>query len=262
MLGSGPMGGSNARRTQGILGGRSDEVVRRVLDAAVVELAGAGYTGFRMDAVAARAAVNKTTIYRRWPSRAALVAALVDRMRTPLRESPLPDTGKLENDLVEAFTRRFNVGRKVEGRAWARLLDERYRPEVEAIIGGAVSERRDEWRSMVTRGIDRGELPARTDARLLLELVRAIVDSRSPSGRLDAAWLTVAVRTVIAGARAGTLVRGRAAPSVRGPAPTTAGCGRFRRAASPPASTRQGLRRRSRGPTRAAARRYERSRPA
>jgi AcrR family transcriptional regulator len=199
----------SARRTQGILGGRSEQVVRRVLDAAIVELARSGYTGFRMEEVASRAAVNKTTIYRRWPTRAALITALVDRMRTPLRENPLPDTGQLERDLVEAFTRRFTVGRKVHGRAWARLLEERYRPEVEAIIGDVVAERRDEWRSMVTRSIDRGELPPRTDPQLVLEVVRALVDSRSSSRRLDKVWLTLAVRTVIAGARAGTLVRSR-----------------------------------------------------
>jgi AcrR family transcriptional regulator len=158
-----------------------------------------------MDEVVARAGVNKTTIYRRWPSRAALVTAVVDRMRKPLRESPLPDTGQLERDLVAAFTRRFTVGRKIEGRAWARLLDERYSPEVEALIGDVVDERRGEWRSMVTRAIDRGELPPGTDPQLLLHVVRAIVDAR----RLDTSWLVLAVRTVIAGARAGTLEQGR-----------------------------------------------------
>jgi AcrR family transcriptional regulator len=157
-------------------------VVRRVLDAAIVELARSGYAGFRMDEIVSMAGVNKTTIYRRWPSRAALVTALVDRMRKPLRESPLPDTGDLERDLVEAFTRRFTIGRKIEGRAWARLLDERYSPEVEAIIGDVVDERRGEWRAMVTRAID--------------------------ARRLDTTWLVLAVRTVIAGARAGTLERG------------------------------------------------------
>jgi AcrR family transcriptional regulator len=195
----------SARRTQGTLGGRSEHVVRRVLDAAIVELARSGYAGFRMDEVVAMAGVNKTTIYRRWPSRAALVTALVDRMRKPLRDSPLPDTGQLERDLVEAFTRRFTVGRKLEGRAWARLLDERYSPEVEAIIGAAVDERRGEWRSMVTRAIDRGEVPPGTDPQLLLHVVRAIVDAR----RQDTTWLILAVRTVLAGARAGTLERGR-----------------------------------------------------
>lgn len=179
--------------------------MRRVLDAAIVELARAGYSGFRMDAVASAAAVNKTTIYRRWPSREALVAAVTDRMRAPLRESPLPDTGEVERDLVAAFARRFTFGRKVEGRAWARLLDERHGAEVGSIIGAAVSERHDEWKAMVTRAIDRGELPSGTDVQLLLDLVRAIVDARSSSHRLDTAWLTVAVRTVLAGARAGTL---------------------------------------------------------
>lgn len=220
MLASGPVKrstGSARRRTQGVLGGRSEHVVRRVLDAAIVELARSGYAGFRMDGVASRAGVNKTTIYRRWPNRAALVSALAERMRTPLRESPLPDTGKLESDLVEAFMRRFTFGRKLEGRAWARLLDERYNPEVEAIIGGAVDERRDEWRSMVARAIDRGEVPRGTDKQLVLDLVRAIVDSRSSSRRLETSWLTLAVRTVIAGARAGTLARGRRTRSVAGP---------------------------------------------
>lgn len=158
-----------------------------------------------MDAVASRAEVNKTTIYRRWPTRAALITALVSRMRQPLRESPLPDTGQLESDLLDAFTRRFTAGRKMEGRAWARLIEERHNAEVEAIIGDAVEERRGEWRLMVTRAIDRGELPQGTDAQLVLDLVRAIVDSRASSRRLDTAWLSIAVRTVIAGARAGTL---------------------------------------------------------
>jgi AcrR family transcriptional regulator len=191
------------RRTQGTLGGRSEHVVRRVLDAALAELARSGYAGFRMDEVVARAKVNKTTIYRRWPNRAALVAALVERMRRPFRASPLPDTGQLERDLVEAFSRRSAVSRTTEGRAWARLLDERHGPEVAAIIGAAVDERRDEWRSMVTRAIDRGDVPPRTDPQLLLHVVRAIVDAR----RDDPSWLILAVRTVIAGARAGTLQR-------------------------------------------------------
>jgi len=176
--------------------------VRRVLDAAMGELARSGYAGFRMDEVAARAGVNKTTIYRRWPTRAALVGALVERMREPLRDRPLPDTGQLERDLVEAFTLRLAVGRKVEGRAWARLLDERFTREVEAIIGNAVNDRRAKWLAIVSRAIERGEIPAGTDPELVLHLVRAIADAR----RLDEDWLVLGVRTVLAGARAGTLV--------------------------------------------------------
>lgn len=206
-----------ARRTQGVLGGRSAQVVRRVLAAAVVELARAGYAGFRMDAVAARAAVNKTTIYRRWPTRVALVAALVDQLKAPLRARPLPDTGHLERDLVAAFARRAAVGQAVAGRAWARLVAERHRPEVDAIIGATVDARRGEWTAMVARAIARGDVPPGTDPQLLLDLVRAIVDARGAGRRVDTAWLTLAVRTVIAGARAGTLVTGRAPRAVTGP---------------------------------------------
>jgi len=190
------------RRTQGLLGGRSEQVVRRVLDAALVELSRSGYADFRMEAIASRAAVNKTTIYRRWPTRLALVTALVDRMRIPLEESSLPDTGQIEGDLIEAFERRSAISRDVEGQAWARLLNERNNPEVESLIGASVNERRGEWMAMVTRAIQRGELPPNTDAQLLLDVIRAIVDSRSPARR---PWLTIAVRTAIAGARAGTL---------------------------------------------------------
>jgi AcrR family transcriptional regulator len=187
-------------------------VVRQVLDAAIVELARAGYSGFQMDEVATRAGVNRTTVYRRWASRAALVTAVADRLQAPLRRTPLRDSGSVEQDLIEAFARRWQFGREVEGRAWARLLDERLHPEVRAIVGAAMDERGAEWRRMVTRAVDRGQLPAGTDAQLLLHFVRAIVDSRRAQP-LDAAWLRTAVRTVLAGASAGTLVRnGRRAP--------------------------------------------------
>ncbi|MFO0599931.1 MAG: TetR/AcrR family transcriptional regulator [Myxococcaceae bacterium] len=193
------------RRTQGVLGGRSDQVVKRVLDAALAELAHSGFHAFRMDVVAREAGVNKTTIYRRWPTRADLVGALVERMRAPLRDQRLPDTGSLEGDLLEAFTLRFSMGRKVEGRAWARLLEERARPEVEALIGSAVDGRSAEWTGLVERAIKRKEVPTGTEPRLVLHLVRAIVDARRGSVKLDRAWLELAVKTVLAAAQAGVL---------------------------------------------------------
>lgn len=193
------------RRTRGVLGGRSDDVVRRVLDAAVAELADGGWAGLHMEAVAARAEVHKTTLYRRWPSRVALVTAVVERLQRPLREAPLPDTGRIEDDLLAAFARRATIAGATEGRAWARLLDERHVAELAPIVEGAVAGRRKEWRALVTRAIRRGELPKGTDPELVLQFIRAIVDAR-PSGGSDA-FRARAVRTVLAGARAGTLVQ-------------------------------------------------------
>jgi hypothetical protein len=105
----------------------------------------------------------------------------------------------------------------VEGQAWARLLVEKQDPEVSEIIGSAVHERSNAWYAMVTRAVTRGELPARTDPRLLLGMLGAIVDSwnASSSGQLKAELLEAAVRTVVAGACAGSLVRHGPCPSTR-----------------------------------------------
>ncbi len=204
-------GPTTTRRTRGVLGGRSERVVRQVMAAAIAELAASGYRAFRMDAVSAAAGVNKTTIYRRWPAKKELVAAVVEWMRRVVHDVPLPDTGSLERDLVEAFRRRVSFKDRVEGQAWARLLAEKHDPEVGAIIGDAVSERSGAWYAMVTRAIERGELPDGTDPRLLLRMLGAVVDawSASASGRLKKELLEAAVRTIVVGARSGTLVRGR-----------------------------------------------------
>jgi len=194
-----------------VLGGRSERVVRQVLVATIAELAKSGYRAFRMEVVSEAAGVNKTTIYRRWPDKQQLVAAAVEWMRRFVHDVPLPDTGTLERDLTQAFRRKLSFKDRVEGQAWARLLAEKHDSEVDAVIGDAVKERSGAWYAMVTRAIARGELPDGTDPRLLLGMLGAIVDAwnASSAGRLKAERLETAVRTIVAGARAGTLVRPR-----------------------------------------------------
>src|SRR5215211_6461705 len=92
---------TKTRRTKGVLGGRSERIVQKVLVATVAELAESGYRAFRMDVVSVAAVVNKTTIYRRWPGKKQLVAAAVDWMRRFVHDVPLPDTGSLERDLAD-----------------------------------------------------------------------------------------------------------------------------------------------------------------
>jgi AcrR family transcriptional regulator len=192
-----------------VLGGRSERVVQQVLAASVAELAESGYRAFRMDAVSAAAGVNKTSIYRRWPSKQQLVAAAIVWMRRFVHDVPLPDTGSLERDLVEAFRRKVSFKARVEGRAWARLLAEKHDPEVSAAIGDAVEERSNAWYAMITRAIARGELPRGTQPRPLLSMLAAVIDAwnASAAGKLRAEALEIAVRTIVAGARSGSLVR-------------------------------------------------------
>jgi AcrR family transcriptional regulator len=57
-----------------------------------------GYAGLNVDEVAERAAVAKTTLYRRWPTKDHLAIAVVTRMiPCPL----VPDTGDICHDLTE-----------------------------------------------------------------------------------------------------------------------------------------------------------------
>lgn len=57
-----------------------------------------GYAGLNVDEVAERAAVAKTTLYRRWPTKDHLVVAVATRMVPAV---PVPDTGDLRRDLTE-----------------------------------------------------------------------------------------------------------------------------------------------------------------
>ncbi|WP_431979905.1 TetR/AcrR family transcriptional regulator [Streptomyces qinglanensis] len=68
---------------------------------ASVELVGeVGYPRLTIEAIAARAGVGKQTIYRWWPSKAAvLLDAFTDLVHTEEHGGGLPDTGDLEADL-------------------------------------------------------------------------------------------------------------------------------------------------------------------
>lgn len=67
--------------------------------AATQLLAEGGYDALTMEAVANRAGVGKPTVYRRWSTRAQLVFELDTSVAVP---DPLPDTGTLRGDLIEA----------------------------------------------------------------------------------------------------------------------------------------------------------------
>lgn len=78
---------------------RTDELLRVTLELA----AEVGYAGLTVEAVARRAEVGKHTIYRRWPSRAALLLDALSRVWTT--DLDYRDTGDVRADLREQFLR-------------------------------------------------------------------------------------------------------------------------------------------------------------
>jgi len=88
-------------------GGRSARVVHDVLDAVLAELAERGYALLSMEAVAQRAGVNKTTIYRRWPTKPELVLHALQELS--IRSVAVPETGTVREDLIQTL-RQLSTG--------------------------------------------------------------------------------------------------------------------------------------------------------
>src|ERR1700683_5289033 len=81
--------------------GRVERSRDTVLSAAFELLSQSGVGGFSVDAVSRRSGVAKTTIYRHWPTREALVIDACTRISA---EQQTPDTGTLHGDLTAILT--------------------------------------------------------------------------------------------------------------------------------------------------------------
>lgn len=78
---------------------RSQEAHQSILDATRALLVESGYADVTMDRVAERAGVGKQTLYRRWRSKAPLVAESVMDAYGDTRALEIPDTGDIATDL-------------------------------------------------------------------------------------------------------------------------------------------------------------------
>lgn len=125
-----------------------------------------------MEEVASRAGVGKATIYRRWSTRGTL--ALDAWVADYLRRQPLPDTGSLRGDLTAALRTWVRlVTRTPVGPTLRGLLAEAQRDPglASAWSRQVISLVRAEHRIMVQRSIARGEIPADTDADIVMDML-------------------------------------------------------------------------------------------
>jgi AcrR family transcriptional regulator len=188
-------------------GGRSARVREAVLDAALRELIANGYAALSVEAVASRAGVNKTTVYRRWPT---LDDLLLDVLTTWSQDAiPGPDTGSIETDLL-ALGRELadqlngGVGRQIAaivltaGLRSAQLREATRRFFDEQAVRAS---------PLVTRAIERGELPANTDTNALLTTFRAPLFYRmvTTGEPIDEGLIAQTAGVTLAAARAGLL---------------------------------------------------------
>lgn len=149
---------------------RSVEVDEKLLEATLALAGEVGIGGMSMDDVAQRAGASKATIYRRWPSKEALV---LDAMRHAMRPFDQVDTGTLRGDLVEylhELADRLSNGKTSD--VLPHLLEVSVRDEaLRASLDDYVRYRRQPLSAIVCRGVERHELPTDTDVDTLVDVL-------------------------------------------------------------------------------------------
>ncbi len=128
-----------------------------------------GFPELSIEAIAADANVGKTTVYRWWPTKAALVA---DAFSTSAeKELRFPNTGSLQRDMNLQMRGLIRIFRSQRGKLVAALLaGGQSDPElIEAYRDQFLWPRRRQAYQTLQRGVDRGELPAGCDFDLILD---------------------------------------------------------------------------------------------
>lgn len=149
-------------------GGRAAKVVAAIRLALFELLAEKGYDGFEIPDIALRAGVNRTTIYRRWPSKADLVLAfLLEEMRARV---PTPDTGSFQTDLAEMLASIATVLTDPVIRSVFHILSSRSDKQTIGARATFWEQRLTISGEIVSRAIARGELPDGVSPRAVLEL--------------------------------------------------------------------------------------------
>ncbi|HTJ80977.1 MAG TPA: TetR/AcrR family transcriptional regulator [Polyangiaceae bacterium] len=172
------------------------------MDATLVELGRTGYMGLRIERVASAARVHKTSLYRRWPTKEALVGAALVRESTQMK---IHDTGDLIQDLVATIFDLTTQTLATRARGALRMIQsESGNEEVDRILRDLRSHHLMRRRQVVDRAIERGDLPPGTPATLLSDLLfRPVIFKTVSAGEeVEESYVRALVEIVVAGARA------------------------------------------------------------
>ncbi|OCJ63026.1 hypothetical protein A6U97_16255 [Agrobacterium tumefaciens] len=141
-------------------GGRSSQVKMAVMNAVRSELTRVGYSKLSHRGVAAVAEVNHVTVYRRWPTKARLVADLFRDLAADL--VPIPDTGSLHGDFHAYLS---SIVQMLNDQSLKHLPQTFFVASfdgdeaVESVISEIWRERFSDAEIMIDRAIERAEIP-------------------------------------------------------------------------------------------------------
>jgi AcrR family transcriptional regulator len=167
VLACGPMDRST-RRTRGVQRGpRSQQVVEKVRAATMAELARVGFPGLTIEGVAKAANVNRTTIYRRWPSKGALLLAVLEPGLERFDHDP--DTGSLHGDLLALMLMMGETAALPEGQAVHRAVGSTS-DELKELVDTVNDRALGAFRRAFDRARSRGEVRPTDDTEMIAHL--------------------------------------------------------------------------------------------
>ncbi len=158
--------------------GRSSRVQQAVLAATLELLQERGYEGMTTKDIAQRSEVNEVSLFRRWGTKAAIVAeALQDYSAL---ETPTPDTGSLQRDLLQLLRGIIARIQTPLGQVLSQIVVGHNRqPELEDVRHAYWSDRLNRAAIIVERAKARGELSEEVDADFLVEAAIGPILARS-----------------------------------------------------------------------------------
>ena len=150
---------------------RSESAQRAVLNAARALVEHGGYPAATIDAIAARSGVAKTTIYRWWPNRPALVVDLLVRMAAAAAPPP---AGRDPLRALHAELRLVAAASDaLPGRLLMSLLGEaEVDPDIRtALVQGLFNPRREATARIIRQAQDSGALRAAVPPLVVVDLL-------------------------------------------------------------------------------------------
>jgi AcrR family transcriptional regulator len=142
-------------------------VVEKVREATMAELARVGFPGLTIEGVAKAANVNRTTIYRRWPSKGALLLAVLEPGLERFDHDP--DTGSLHGDLLALLLMMGEAAALPEGQAVHRAVGSTS-DELKELVDTVNDRALGAFRRAFDRARARGEVRPTDDTEMIAHL--------------------------------------------------------------------------------------------
>lgn len=156
---------------------RGPVLERAILDAALEQLSTVGWSGLTMEGVAAVAQTGKAAVYRRWPSKAELVA---DALRSGFPGlDDAPDHGSVREDLYQLCRRVRGTMYSRSGHALRSVIYECDSASAdrfhELILQRVIEPANKLFREVVRRGIERGDVRPDATGELVFDVIPGLM---------------------------------------------------------------------------------------